>query len=89
MSRSNWKGPYINEKNLKILEELKRNYKIAAISRNTEILPGFIEQSFEVYDGQKYNKVIVTEEKVGHKFGEFVSTRKKFAFKKKNRKNSK
>jgi len=83
MSRSNWKGPYLDEKNLNIFEKLEKNYKKMIISRNTEILPKFIEQTFEVYNGQKYTEVTVTENMVGHKFGEFALTRKRFAFKKK------
>ena len=86
MGRSNWKGPYIKEKDLKVFEELKKNYKKIIISRNTEILPKFIDQTFEIYNGKKYNEVLVTEDMIGHKFGEFAATRKKFIFKKKKSK---
>ena len=89
MGRAKWKGPYIKEKNLKALEELRKNYIKPTISRNTEILPKFVEQSFEVYNGKKYIEVLVTEDMIGHKFGEFVRTREVFEYKKKKKKKKK
>lgn len=86
MTRANWKGPYLNEKNLKSFEKLTKNYEKVVISRDTEIMPKFIEQTFKVYNGRKYDEISVTENMVGHKFGEFASTRKRFTFKKKKSK---
>ena len=83
MSRSKWKGPYLYKKNLK---KFKDNYTKTKISRNTEILPQFLEQTFNVYNGKKYAEILVTEEMIGYKFGEFCSTRKRFFFKKKKTK---
>ena len=79
MSRSKWKGFYLN-KNL-IYKELKNEIKTT--SRNSEIIPKFIDQMFYVYNGKIFTKVLVTKEMIGHKFGEFAFTRKKFSFKKK------
>lgn len=81
MSRSKWKPPYTN-KNLKRLEKYKKSYGKLIISRNTEILPKFIEKTFNVHNGKKYIEVFVLEEMIGHKFGEFSNTRKRFFFKK-------
>jgi ribosomal protein S19 len=86
MGRSKWKGPYIAEKSSEEFEKLKNNYKKTAISRTSEILPTFLEKTFEVYNGKKYVEILVTEEMIGHKFGEFSATRKKFSFKKKKSK---
>lgn len=82
MGRSKWKGPYIDEKSLKTLKNSKKSYVKPVISRNTSILPKFVEQAFEIYNGKKFVAILVTEEMIGHKFGEFSSTRKRFSFKK-------
>jgi small subunit ribosomal protein S19 len=79
MSRSKWKGFY-TDKNL-INKKLKGELKTT--SRNSEIVPKFIKQTFFVHNGKTFTKVLVTEEMIGHKFGEFSPTRKKFSFKKK------
>jgi len=84
MGRSKWKGPYIDEKSLKLSEKSKKSKTI--ISRNTSILPKFVDKTFDVYNGKKFVEIIVTEEMIGHKFGEFSSTRKQFSFKKKTKK---
>lgn len=87
MGRSKWKGPYINVKNLETLKEFKKHYAKTAISRNTTILPQFIEQTLPVHNGKKFVEILVTEEMIGHKFGEFSATRKRFYFKKTKTKN--
>ena len=86
MGRSKWKGPYIAEKSLRTLKDSKKNYANTIISRNTEIVPQFVEKIFDVYTGKKYSGILVTEEMVGHKFGELCATRKRFLFKKKKTK---
>mgnify|MGYP003694061449 CR=1 FL=1 len=48
---------------------------ISIWSRRSTILPQFVGLTFGVYNGQKHIPVIVTEEMVGHKFGEFAPTR--------------
>lgn len=83
MSRSKWKGPFVSQQ-IKNLEKDHRNTLIA--TRNSEIIPGFIDKIFMVHDGKTYSEVTVTEDHVGHKFGEFVFTRSKFVFKKKKSK---
>jgi small subunit ribosomal protein S19 len=82
MKRSKWKGPYINEKILFDLN-FKKNYKI--LNKNFIIIPKFIGLTFNVYNGKNFSKLIITEEMLGHKLGEFISTRKKFSFKKKKK----
>ena len=75
MSRSKWKGPFIDLK--------KRNNKNIIISRNSNITPNFVGLSFNVYNGKTYNEILVTKDMVGHKFGEFSFTRAEFVYKKK------
>lgn len=46
-------------------------------SRRSVILPQFLDSSFEIYNGKQFIKLKITENMVGHKFGEFALTRKK------------
>jgi ribosomal protein S19 len=86
MGRSNWKGPYINPKDLKSVNLLKKNHATLAMSRGSEIIPKFLGLTFKVSNGKDYTEIDITEEMVGHKFGEFSPTRGKFAFKRKKSK---
>jgi small subunit ribosomal protein S19 len=60
--------------------------KILLVSRNSQIIPKFLGLTFNVYNGKNYVELIVTENMIGHKFGEFSFTRANFAFKKKAKK---
>jgi ribosomal protein S19 len=84
MSRSKWKGPFLNTKTLKDLKDKSKKINIA--TRNSNIVPTFVGQSFNIHNGKTYTKLTVTNEMIGHKFGEFSPTRKKFIFKKKKKK---
>lgn len=86
MSRAKWKGPFVNPKHFKNIDELKKqNNKKAKLimTRDSEIVPAFIGLTFNVYNGKSYSEITVNENMIGHKFGEFAFTRAKFAFKKK------
>src|SRR6476659_5035310 len=50
--------------------------------RNTVILPSLINKTFNIYNGTMYLKVLVSENIIGHKFGEFSQTKKRYYFKK-------
>jgi len=56
------------------------------MSKNSIILPSFIEFTFRVYNGKAFTMVKIIDEMIGHKIGEFVSTRKQFSYKKKKNK---
>lgn len=78
MTRSVWKGPFFDAYLLKKAEEAKkssRNQVIQTWSRRSTIIPQFVGLTFGVYNGQKFIPVLVTEEMIGHKFGEFAPTR--------------
>ena len=78
MSRSLWKGPFVDGYLLKKAEAARasgRHDVIKIWSRRSTILPQFVGLNFGVYNGQKHIPVMVTEEMVGHKFGEFAPTR--------------
>ena len=78
MARSVWKGPFVDGYLLKKAEASRasgRHEMIRIWSRRSTILPQFVGLTFGVYNGQKHIPVLVTEEMVGHKFGEFAPTR--------------
>jgi small subunit ribosomal protein S19 len=81
VSRSVWKGPFVDSYLLKKADEANTSGRKAAIktwSRRSTILPQFIGLNFAVHNGRKFIPVYVTEEMVGHKFGEFAPTRTYF-----------
>jgi len=78
MSRSIKKGPYIDPKLEKKVEKMSKSGKqnvIKTWSRRSTILPGFVGITFAVHNGKKFIPVYITENMVGHKFGEFSPTR--------------
>ena len=78
MARSVWKGPFVDGYLLKKAEAARgsgRKEIIRIWSRRSTVLPQFVGLTFGVYNGQKFVPVLVTENMVGHKFGEFSPTR--------------
>ena len=78
MPRSVWKGPFVDGYVLKKVEKAGKGSRRKAIniwSRRSTILPQFVGINFGVYNGKKFIPVLVTEEMVGRKFGEFSPTR--------------
>jgi small subunit ribosomal protein S19 len=78
MTRSLWKGPFVDGYLLRKAEAARasgRHEIIKIWSRRSTILPQFVGLNFGVYNGQKHIPVLVTEEMVGHKFGEFSPSR--------------
>ena len=81
MARSIWKGPFIDGYVLKKAEAAQasgRKQVIKIWSRRSTIMPQFIGLTFGVYNGQKFIPVLVSEDMIGHKFGEFSPTRTYF-----------
>ena len=78
MSRSVWKGPFVDGYLLKKAQAVRdsgRNEVIKIWSRRSTVLPQFVGLTFGVHNGQKHIPVLVTENMIGHKFGEFAPTR--------------
>jgi small subunit ribosomal protein S19 len=67
MSRSIWKGPFISKKAI----------------RNSVIIPEYLNKTFQIHNGKIFKKLFITQDMIGHKFGEFVLTRKQTIHKKK------
>jgi small subunit ribosomal protein S19 len=78
MSRSVWKGPFVDGYLLKKAVTAKgaaRPTPIKTWSRRSTILPDFIGLTFQVHNGKTFVPVNISEEMVGHKLGEFAPTR--------------
>ncbi len=78
MPRSVWKGPFVDGYLLKkasaALEEGSRK-PIKTWSRRSTIMPQFVGLTFQVHNGNKFIPVLVDEDMVGHKLGEFSPSR--------------
>ena len=78
MSRSTWKGPFVDSFLLKKAEaarESGRKDVIKIWSRRSTILPQFVGLTFGVYNSKKHIPVLVSEDMIGQKFGEYSPTR--------------
>ncbi len=78
MARSVWKGPFVDGYLLKKADKSRtsgRNEVIKIWARRSTIMPQFVGLTFGVHNGHKFILVMVTENMVGHKFGEFAPTR--------------
>ena len=78
MARAVWKGPFVDGYLLKKAEKVRssgRNEIIKMWSRRSTILPQFVGLTFGVHNGQKHIPVLISEDMVGMKLGEFAPTR--------------
>jgi len=78
MARSVWKGPFVEASLIKKVEKHKNDSTkkpIKTWSRKSTIIPDFVGTSFLIYNGKKFIPITVSEDMVGHKFGEFAPTR--------------
>ena len=78
MTRSVWKGPFVDGYLLKKADAARssgRSEVIKTWSRRSTIFPQFVGLTFGVYNGHKFIPVLVTEHMIGHKLGEFAPTR--------------
>ena len=78
MSRSSKKGPFVEERLLKRINQMnEQNQKqmIKTWSRTSTVFPEMVGHTIAVHDGRKHVPVFVSESMVGHKLGEFAPTR--------------
>lgn len=78
MARSVWKGPFVERSLLKKTEQARKagkNMVIKTWSRRSTILPNMVGLTFGVHNGQKFVPVVVSDQMIGHKLGEFSPTR--------------
>ena len=78
MGRSVKKGPYVDQKLMKKVTRQKEsgvNDPIQTWARSCTVVPEFVSHTFMVHNGNRFMKVFITEDMVGHKLGEFAPTR--------------
>lgn len=78
MSRSLKKGPFIEPKLLKKIEELNARSEKTVVrtwSRASTIFPQMVGHTIAVHDGRRHVPIYITENMVGHRLGEFAPTR--------------
>ena len=78
MGRSLKKGPYVDEKLFRKVQQQDlqgRRQVIRTWARRCTIVPEFVGHSFEVHNGKIFHRVLVSEDMVGYKLGEFSPTR--------------
>ena len=78
MARSIKKGPFCDEHLMKKVEALNASNQKKVIqtwSRRSTIYPDFVGHTVAVHNGKTHLPIYVTEDMVGHKFGEFAPTR--------------
>ena len=78
MSRSVWKGPFVDPSLLKKIEKQKNDTSrkpIKTWSRKSTIIPDFVGTSFMIHNGKKFITITISDDMVGHKLGEFSPTR--------------
>nr|YP_009297128.1 ribosomal protein S19 [Ceramium japonicum]AOM66471.1 ribosomal protein S19 [Ceramium japonicum] len=78
MSRSLYKGPYVEAKLINKITQLNNkqsNETIKTWSRASTIIPEMIGYTIAVYNGKQHFPVFISDQMVGHKLGEFVPTR--------------
>ncbi len=78
MSRSSKKGPYVQDRLMRRIEEMNTSgskQMIRTWSRASTVFPEMVGHTIAVYDGRKHVPVFIQEQMVGHKLGEFAPTR--------------
>jgi len=77
MSRSNKKGPYVDENLIKkvVAGMGAKESPIKTWARGSQISPDFVGKYFQVHNGRIFIDVFITEDMVGHRLGEFSPTR--------------
>lgn len=78
MGRSIKKGPFVAYHLLKKVDTLNEDGKVGVVktwSRSSTILPSMIGHTIAVYNGKIHVPVLITEQLIGHKLGEFAPTR--------------
>ena len=78
MARSIKKGPYVEATLVKKVEKMIRSgtrQPVKTWSRRSTVTPDFVGYTIAVYDGRKHIPIFITENMVGHRFGEFAPTR--------------
>lgn len=82
MTRSIWKGPFVDST---VFHKPFTAYT-RIWSRRSMVLPQFVDKKVRIHNGKGFVSLHITEDMIGHKFGEFAMTRKRAIHKKKVKK---
>ena len=86
MVRSSWKGPFIDKNTVDLIKKNIYQKKSCTVKRSSEIMPWFLDKTVKIHNGKKLTSLQITNEMIGHKFGEFSFTRVKNIYKNKKKK---
>jgi small subunit ribosomal protein S19 len=78
MSRSQKKGPFVDEKLFRRISRMDRDGRkdpVKTWARSCTVVPEFVGHTFLIHNGKQHVKIFITEDMVGHKLGEFAPTR--------------
>ena len=78
MSRSRKKGPYVDTRLLRRIEDMNRTSERRVIrtwSRDSQIFPQMVGHTIAIHDGRRHVPIYISENMVGHRLGEFAPTR--------------
>ncbi len=79
MARSSKKGPYVDEKLLRKVQQLSQEGRKAVVktwARSSDVSPEMVGYTLAIHNGRDFKEVFIVESMVGHKLGEFAPTRK-------------
>ena len=85
MTRSTWKGPFIDNCFIRLLRDSSRK-NLRIWSRRSSIVPELIKKRVFIYNGRYFVRLSVAENMIGHRFGEFAKTRRNVVHKKQKKK---
>lgn len=80
MSRSKWKGPFLNGPRI---DDFTKTNILKTFSRSSVILPLYVGKTVGIHNGNSFVNITITKKMIGKKLGEFSTTRKPFSYKKK------
>lgn len=80
--RSKWKGIVLKSYIHDYTKDINNKVPLKIFNRSSIVSPSVVGTTFEVYNGLKFNKILITENMIGHKFGEFSNTKKRNVYKK-------
>lgn len=75
MTRSVKKGPYVDEKLQKKVQATPEGGTVKTWARNSQIHPDFVGYTVAVHNGKNFINVLISEEMVGHRLGEFAPSK--------------
>jgi small subunit ribosomal protein S19 len=84
MTRAIWKGPFVKTSLLEAIKDDVARLGVKTKSRASMILPSMVGANVHVHNGHQYIPLILSEEMIGRRLGEFVATRKPFTYRQTN-----